>query len=333
MTVNVSTAKTKRFADSWVYIPGLISVALLISSIFGLPPAKTLLDKTVRLEEEEIVKVGEIDLQASKIGALRIDVTSSFNNSRSLNDWIVYEIQLIDKQGQIIASAIDEDWKESGTWREDGESGTWRESDLKGGIDVRLNKAEKIDVAIALLERNELTGISVPAPVSFKVKIQNNVIERGVLAWGGIHSGIVALFALCATQASGKKVIGKRIADSDPFGRAIVGGTDNLVRVTIKVKLDERAQRYIYVNVKLSINNAYGERVFSNIYKANVMVVKNNNNVSGTANLKLFFVLEPYNSYGFQVNVTPDNPVDWTSLEIRQGCKTIGETEVITIGS
>lgn len=328
MTVNVSTAKTKRFADLWVYFPGLISIALLLASIFGLPPAKTLLNTIVQVEEEEVVKVGEIDLPPSKIGALRIDVTSSFGNSRSLNDWIVYEIQLIDKQGKIVASAIDEDWKESGTWYEDGESGTWRESDLQGGIDLRLPHAEKIDVAIALLERNQ-TEINTPSPVSFRIKIQNNVIERGVLAWGGICSGILAICALGATQASGKKIVSKRIKDSDPFGRGKVGGADNLVRVKIKTKLDEHTPRNI--NVNLAINNSYGERVFNNTYNVRVMVVRKNDEVSGTANLKLFFVLEPYDSYGFQVNVTPDRPVDWTHLEVRQRCKTVGETEVVTI--
>ena len=45
-----------------------------------------------------------------------------------------------------------------------------------------------------------------------------------------------------------------------------------------------------------------------------------------------FFVIEPYGSYRFKVDVTPDAAVDWTSLEVRQGTKTLKEVEVTTIG-
>ena len=325
MAVSVSTAKTKRFVDLWAYFPGLISLGLLFTSMFGFGTPETLIDRQIDLQEEEAIEVGEIDLKPSQIGALRIDVRSAFGDRRSVDDWIVYEIQLIDSQGEIVASAIDEDWKASGIWREDGESGTWYESELTGGIDLRSPKEEKLNVVVQLLEKNTNNQ------PTLHVKVRNQVIDRRALAWGFAVSGVLAICTLYATSASGQKVIGTRINDSDPQGRIDLGGKDNLIRVEIKTKLDETTPRRVGIN--LAINNVNGERVYNQQHQVPVMVVTSNGNRSGTGKLKLFFVLEPYGSYRFKVDVQPDDPVDWTALEIRQGCKTFGDVKVTTITS
>ena len=328
MKPNVSTAKTKRFIDYWVYAPSAIAGCLLLLSLFSPSLANTLVDKKISVEEEEAVKVDTIDLKPSKIGALRIDVRSAFSNG-SLNDWIVYEIQLRDRNGQIIASAIDEDWQESGTWYEDGESGTWQESDLSGGIDLRAIEGEEIDVVIQLLERQENAGVD-PSPVSFNVKIQNRVVDRRPLFWGTLLSGILAAIALSATNHSGQKAIETKIRDSDPQGRGMVGGKDNLVRVKIHTKLDETTPANI--RVKLAIDNEHAEAVYRNSKTSFVSIHKDDGEITGgSVRLTSFFVLEPYGSYRFKVDVVPDNPVDWTSLEVRQGSRTLNEVDVTTI--
>lgn len=329
MAVYVSTAKTRNFVDFWAYIPSLLSLGLLFSSIYGLAISETLIDRRVELTAEEAIAVGEIEVNPSKIGALRVDLKSTFNGSSAPNDWIVYEIQLIDAQGKIVASAIDEDWKESGIWREGGESGTWQESDLRGGIDLRSPQAENLNVVIQLLERME--SPQQDNPVFFEVKVQNKVIDRRALAWGFVCSGILAVCAVSATAASGQKVVEKRIEDSDPQGRVELGGKDNLIRIEVKTKLDETTPRT--ANFRLVINNPYGEKIYDRHHHVPLTLVEANGNKSGSGKLKLFLVLEPYGSYGFKVNVEPDNPVDWTYLEIRQGCRTLQETEVTTITS
>ena len=328
MVVNISTAKTKRFIDLWAYIPGVVSCCILLCAIYNSALEQTLLDKEVRLTEEEAVEVGSFELQPSQLGALRIVTTSSFGNTSSDDDWIVYEIQLVDPQGNLIASAIDEDWKESGIWREDGETGTWRESNLTGGIEVRSPEAEQLDLVIQLLERKYSDS---PIPVSFQVKVQNKVLDRRPLWWGFLFSGVLAICAVNATRASGQKAIDRRINDSDPQGRAIVGGKDNLVKVRLKVKLDENTPRT--TKVSLAINNAYGEQVYHRIHPVSVFKFKSDGEMRGIAQMEKFLILESYDSYGFSVKVEPDNPVDWTYLEVRQGCKTLKAVEVIRVCS
>ena len=331
MALNVSTAKTKRFIDYWAFAPSAIAVSLYFMCVFSWSLANTLVDKTITVEEEEAVKVDTIDIQANQIGALRIDVKSNFSNSRGDNDWIIYEIQLRDRQGEIIASAIDEDWKESGTWYEDGQRGRWSESELSGGIDLRAIEGEQVDVFIQLLERREISGVD-PAPVSFAVKIQNGVVEHLPLWWGTFFSSVLALIALSATNYSGQKAIRAKIRDSDPQGRGMVGGKDNLVRVKICSKLDRNTPRS--VRVKLAIDNEYGEAVYRHCYRTEVAIKREDGKVrGGSVHLTSFFVLEPYGSYRFKVDITPDASVDWTSLEVRQNSKTLKEVNVTTISN
>ena len=330
MALNVSTAKTKRFIDYWVFAPSVISLFLLFWSLFSPSISNTLVDKTIIVEEEDAVKVDTIDLKPSKVGALRIDVKSDFSNNFGYNDWIVYEIQLRDRQGKIIASAIDEDWKESGTWYEDGSSGTWQESSLTGGIDLRAVEEEQVDVFIQLLEREEIAGVN-QAPVSFNVKIQNGVVDNRPLGWGALFGSVLALITLSAIGYSGQKVIRVKVRDSDPQGRGMVGG-DNLVRVKIRSKLDENTPRS--VRVKLAIDNEYGEPVCRHCYTTKVAVQSKDGRVrGGSVNLTSFFVIEPYGSYRFKADIVPDASVEWTSLEVRQNSKTPREIYVTTISN
>lgn len=330
MALNVSTAKTKRFIDYWAFAPSAIAACLYLMGLFSFSITNTLVDKRIMVEKEA-VKVDTIDIQANQIGALRIDVKSDFSNSAGYNDWIVYEIQIRDRNGKIIASAIDEGWQESGTWYEDGYSGTWQESESSGGIDLRAIEGEQIDVAIEVLERQGSAGVT-STPVFFDVKIQEGVVDRPPLWWGTFFSSVLALIALSAATDSGQKVIRAKIQDSDPQGRGMVGGKDNLVRVKICSKLDRNTPRS--VRVKLAIDNEYGEAVYRHCYTVRVAIKREDGKVrGGSVNLTSFFVIEPYGSYRFKADITPDASVDRTSLEVRQNSKTLKEVEVTTISN
>lgn len=327
VNVNVKTEKNKRFIDRWAYVPGVVSCFILLCAVFSYAPAQTLLDKKVYLNEEA-VNVGSFELQPSKLGALRIDVTSSFGNTSSDDDWIIYEIQLVDSQGNIIASAIDEDWKESGIWREDGETGTWRESNLTGGIELRSPQAEQLDLVIQLLERKYPDSSN---SLSFQVKVQNRVLNSSALWIGFVLSVIIAIGAVINTKDSGREAIARKINDSDPQARANVGGKDNLVKVKLEVRLDKNTPRT--VEVSLAINNAYGERVYHDVHSVSVFKYNSNGENRGMVHFKKFLILEPYSSYGFSVKVKPDDPVDWTYLEVRQGSKSLTSIDVINVSS
>ncbi len=327
MAVNVSRFKTTDFLDRWAYLPSAISACLFLLILFDSPLAKTLVDKKITVTEEEPVKVDIINLPASKLGALRIDVKASVPN----NHWVVYEIQLVDQNGQVIASAIDEAWRESGTWREGGESGTWSESDKLGGLDIRSSQAEKLDIVIQVLESGTARGQATDLSVSFDVKVKNGAIKKSDLWWGFCSSLGLAIMALLATTMSGQKVLSEKINDSDPQGEAKVGREDRLIRVKIETELDENSPPTI--NIQLSLDNIYGEQIYNHTDTVNVSFKKDNEGsiTKGTGRLESFFILESRSLYRFKVNVEPDAPVEWTSLIVRDGSKTLKGIDVVKI--
>jgi hypothetical protein len=111
MTVKISYFKTTRFLDFWAYLPAGVTCFLFLFLVFSPFLTKTLVSKTVKVSEEEPFQVATVELKPKELGTLRIDVRSFFPD----NHWLVYEIQLVDKKGQLIAEAIDESWRESGT--------------------------------------------------------------------------------------------------------------------------------------------------------------------------------------------------------------------------
>ncbi len=327
MAVNVSRFKTTDFLDRWAYFPSSISAFLFLLILFGSPLAKTLVDKNIIATEKEPVKVDRIDLPASKLGALRIDVQTYVPN----NHWVVYEIQLVDQNGQVIASAIDEAWRESGTWREGGESGTWSESDKLGGLDIRSSQAEKLDIVIQVLESGTARGQATDLSVSFDVKVKNGAIKKSDLWWGFCSSLGLSIMSLLATTMSGQKVLSEKINDSDPQGEAKVGREDRLIRVKIETELDENSPPTI--NIQLSLDNIYGEQIYNHTDTVNVSLTKDNEGsiTKGTGRLESFFILESRSLYRFKVNVEPDDPVEWTSLIVRDGSQTLKDIELVKI--
>ena len=329
MAVNVTKIKTAQFLDCWAYFPSAISACLFLSILFSPSLAKTLVDRQITVVEENPVKVDTINLKPSIVGALRVDIKPYVPR----NHWLIYEIQLVDKNGQVVASAMDEAWQESGIWREGNESGTWSESDTLGGIDIRSLEAEELDIVVEVLESGTASGQTADLAVSFDVKIQNGVIKSSDLWWGLLFSTGLAIMALLVTTMSGRKVISKKIGDSDPQGRANIGGKDRLVRVKIKTKLDENTPNLI--KICLSIDNAYGERVCNFKVSTPVFLTKDNNSrvTGGVGRLECYLLLEPYDIYRFKVSVEPDYPIDWTSLVVRDNAKTLKAVNAVKITS
>lgn len=326
MAVTIQTRRTRRFVELWLYVAlgaaAVVFLAWIISGFFQ----KTLVSQTVSAREEEPVQLEPIQLNPQPIGAWRIDVKAIIPTNR----WVTYEIQIQDQQGEIVASAIKQAWKESGTWYEDGESGTWQEQDVLGGLDVRAENRESVTIAIAVLEYGETTGRELDEPVSFKVTVQNGVVDGRYLVPGFIGTGALAVMASLATGSIGKKAIAKSIRDSDPSARGTVGGSNCLVRVDVKVRSDETSPKRL--EIRLRINDAYGEQIYSSSFPTRVSFRKKDSEVVGaTAKLRQFFLLEPRSSYGFQVEVFPDAPIDETTLTVRDGARTRRGVEVVKI--
>lgn len=155
MSANINVKQTNRFIEPGLYIAfgatALVILALIASAFFE----KVLFSKNIAVSEEEVTKIEALKIVPQLIGALRIDAKAIIPDNR----WVAYEIQLLDKQGKLIASAEKQAWRESGTWYEDGESGSWNEDDLEAGLDVRAQKDEEVTIAISVLGYGDSSGV------------------------------------------------------------------------------------------------------------------------------------------------------------------------------
>lgn len=341
MQVAAENKRTSQFIDKWVYITlgatSFVLLAFIASGFFK----KTFISKNISVNLGQSSSPEKIVLEPQLLGALRVDVEASIPTNTSLT----YQIQLLDQQGKIVASAIKNAWSESGTWYEDGESGTWAESDLLAGLDVRAKKAEQVNLVVSVLEyerasrsrlsptiqlNNQKVGSAPPS--NFNILVENGVVDTRPLfpaLFGTIPLAIMAMFAV---PHIGKKVISKKINDSDPSDRATLGGADKLVRVKVDIASDETSPSLL--QVKLVINNSYGEQVYMISKTVNLNLKRENGKVEkGNGSLTLFFVFEKRDSYGFNVEVLPDKPIDRTTLTVREGARTLSSQEVIYIKS
>ncbi len=339
MSASINVKKTNRFIDPALYIAfgamGLVFLALFASAFFE----KVLFSKTVSVSEEEVVKIEALKIEPQLIGALRVDATAFMPSNR----WVTYEIQLLDKQGKLIASATKEAWTESGY----DSDGSWSENDLDAGLDIRAKKNEEVTLAITVLEQGDAgasrrfiinpspSGVGISKakpgpPVRINVKVANGVVDTRHLWPGLFGASALAVMTFIATPYAGKDAISKTINDSDPSERATLGGADKLVRVKINVKSDENSPSQM--RVRLVINDSYGEQLYSENIPLNLTFHREDGKLEKvTGFAQKFFVFETQDSYGFHVEVTPDAPVDTTTLTVLDGNRTRFPVDVVHI--
>ncbi|NBD34150.1 MAG: hypothetical protein GVY17_14585 [Cyanobacteria bacterium] len=320
MSVSVQSSNTRRFVDHSLTISSLALLLIIIAGVGSLFFPQQVTNERVNVLPEETVTLSPITIQRRLIGALRIDVKAIIPT----NHWVVYEIRLYDDQNQLLASAIKEAWKESGVWREDGETGTWSESDLLGGLDVRLGEKqqEDITIAVAVLEYGETRGrVLSEQPVSFQVDVENGVID-GRYLWTGFF-GVLVMWVLSrlSVGTTGQVRIRKTINDSDVGDRALLGGENTLIKVTVNVKSDETSPQSLMVN--LWLKDGMGEQIYSEQTPIKLNFRRDDGEIEdATGKLEQYFVLTRRGSYGFYVEVTPDQPVDQTTLTVTENAQT-----------
>ena len=329
MPAVIKTLRSSRFIEPGPYIcllaTGLVILAFIVS---GFLP-HTLLSRRYQLEEGEPVHLESIQLQRELIGALRIDVEAELPDNR----WLTYEIQLLDRQGNLLASALKPAWRESGIWQEEGESGTWHEYNLMGGLDVRhtQNKDEVVTLALAVLEYTDTAGRELDEPVSFLVSVKNRAIDSRYL-WAALLGTIgLSVLSFSSISTTGKQVLDNYRADSEVGGRTTLGGSERLVKVTVKVNSDETSPREL--NVCLWLKDSYGEQIFAGSCPMVPFFKKDDEGEIElvTGKVTKYFLLEKRDSYGFYAEAIPDAPVDRTQLTVREGVRTLGEVEVVYI--
>lgn len=327
MHAHPQTQTTGRFIDWFPYISCLIAGVMFLSLIMAAFWGRTLISTSVSVAPDAPVELTPIQLKKEPIGALRIDVVASLPS----NTWVTYEILLKDAQGKVLASGIKQAWSESGTWAEEGESGSWAEDDLMGGLDVRTNQPEPVTIALDVLEHSNTAGQELNTPVPFRLTVKNGVVDDRYLWAGLVGTTFVTFLAMLAVPTTGRVVMNKSNRDSDVVARTEVGG-DRLLRVIVKVKTDEHSP--FSVDVRLSINDANGEQIYSRAKTVQLNLSKNDGSVtSGSGSVTTFFVLEPRSSYGFHAEVYPDASVDRTRIIIRDRARTLFPAEVVHLKS
>ncbi|MDX2245105.1 MAG: hypothetical protein NW224_30880 [Leptolyngbyaceae cyanobacterium bins.302] len=328
MHAHPQTQRTGRFVDIFPYIPWLAVGVMVVALIVGAFVERTLISTNILVEPNAATALQPIQLKKEPIGALRIDVTAGLPS----NQWVTYEIQVKDQQGKVLASGIKQAWAESGTWSEEGESGSWAEDDLMGGLDIRTNQAEPVTIAIDVLEYSDTAGRELDKAVPFQVTVKNGVVDDRFLWAGLVGTTFLAILTLFSVSTTGKVAINKSNRDSDVVARATTGGQNRLIRVIVKVQSDEHSPSGL--NVRLTINDANGEQIYSKVHAVDVNRIKSDGKVtSGRSTLTAFFVLEQRTSYGFHVEVTPDFSVDRTRIIVRENAKTLFPVNVTTLKS
>lgn len=327
MSVTIKSNNSSQFVEASVKISWIAMMLVIIAAIASIFFSQQITNELVTVRPQERVTLSPITLQRRLIGALRIDVKAAIPT----NHWVVYEIQLYDDQNQLLASAIKQAWRESGVWREDGETGTWSESDILGGLDVQLGEKneEQITIAVAVLEYGETRGRALTEqPVPLRVDVKNGIIDTRYLWLGFFGSLAMAILTTFSVNSAGKVRIKENINDSDIGGRAILGGENSLIKVTVTVLSDETSPQHL--TVALWVKDGTGEQIYSEQNKIKLDFKKENGEIeNANGQLEQFFVLTRRGSYGFYAEVTPDEPVDQTTLIVKENTKTLSGNKTV----
>lgn len=326
MAVTTKTQTTSRFIEPGLYIALFAILLVIFAGIASWFFGRTLLSQRLQVRQGNPVQLQSVQLNRGTIGALRINAKAIVPTNR----WITYEIRVLDEQGNILGTAVKQAWKESGTWYEEGESGTWEEQDLRGGLDVRLgeNEQDVVNLAVAVLEYTDTSGNAINQPVSFQVTVKKGVVDSRYL-WAGLLGTIsLGILSLVAKINSGKKVINQSVNNSDVGARRILGGSNSLVKVVVRVTSDEMSPPQL--EARFWLKDGYGEQIYAQSLP--MKLNKRTEDVS-IGKVEAYFWLEKRGSYGFYVEVMPDQSVDLTRLTVYEKVRTVGRVEAVRIAT
>lgn len=318
MSASINVKKTIRFIDPGLYLTfgaaSLVLLALIVSASFK----KVLSIKNVAVKPRQVKKLEMSKIKPELFGVLHIDAKAIIPDNR----WVSYQIQLLDQQGKPVASAIKKAWHESGTASP---------IDSEAALNVRTKTNEEMTVALTVFGYGNKSGGTVKQAVHLEVKAFSGVIDIYHL-WGGlVATSALAALNVIAIPLTGKKIISKTIDDSDPSDRATLGGANKLVQVKIDVESDETSPKQM--QARLVIKNSYGEPLCIKILPLNLKFHKDDEGEIDrvTGKCQKFFILESEDSYGFHVEITPDAPVDKTTLSVYDNKHTRLPVEVVHI--
>jgi hypothetical protein len=310
---------TGRFISRWAYVSlglvGLMSLALLSVPFWQ----RLLLTESLSVSEGDSVELPTIALPLTRWGALRVEAMASLPWGQSAT----YEIQIRDRTGQVIGSAVKDAWAETGQWAEEGESGTWDETDVAAGLDLRSKQAETLTLAIAVLDHTNTAGLDLNKPIRFTVQVYSGAIDDRYL-WAGLLGTLcTTLLAFGAVPTSGRRAIAKTMRRAhEVTERGDLKGGDRLLRLTVQVKAPPHAPSVF--TLSLTIHNADGESIFSDRVSLATKYSKHEGKTTGAGvRYTGFFMLASPGSYGFSAAISPEDPILKTTLTVYEDAHTL----------
>jgi hypothetical protein len=272
------------------------------------------------LVSEAGVTTAPFQLTPRIFGALRIECRVSLPS----DTWADIKVAIVDAQGEPIAEAVKETWSEQGTWHEDGQSGSWAESDTELAWDVRPDTPEEARVELELLgvgstnSLQELEG----EKVHVDVVVSDGVVDFRWLLVGFIGASLVWVLVWYAAGHGGRPVIVERW-DGEITARADCQG--GLVAITVSGLLDETS---VSPRLCLKVRDGDGVELVNLDKSLQTTAVRSEGELEGYRfDRKLYVLLLPGN-YGFYVRVTPDPPIEWIKLLVRDSATTRGAVPI-----
>ena len=300
---------TAPFIDRWPRWILILWVLVLGLFVLGMLAKKTVWEGVFHLEENEAESSPLLNIEPPLIGALRLNVSAALLE----NHWATYQISLLDQAGTPMIEMLKESWSETGSWSEGGESGTWSESDTNLDWDTRLNSAENLVVQVAVLETTDSNGSEADFEVPIQVRLESGVVDSDFLWIALVFIGVLWVIAYYAAGHGGIPVIVEKNNDSEVSGRAVLGGPKSLVCMRLAIKADETTPGCL--EVCYTIRDSKGEIACQRNEDIPASYVRDDGEIdSAYANFRRYLVLPKRQSYGFFVEVTPDNPVESLKL-------------------
>jgi hypothetical protein len=267
------------------------------------------------LVSEEGVATKPFQIGTRALGALSIEGSVTI----PVDTWAAVKLAVVDAKGETIAEAVKEIWNETGVWHEEGQTGVWHESDTDLAWNVRPDSPEQVTIEVELLgmgttnDLRELEGET----VRVQLVVRDGVVDFRWLFIGLIGALLIWILVWYAAGHGGRPIIVER-SDGEITQRAHCAG--GLTAITVSGFLDETCS--LPARLELKVRDAAGSERVNLAEALEVTKVTDDGDLEGYRfSFKLYLLLPPGN-YGFFVRVTPDPPIEWVKLLVRDNATT-----------
>jgi hypothetical protein len=245
--MSATSTTTGRYIDLALYTCVIAFVVVVLGVLGGGLLEQEYLSQVAAVRSGESVNLAPIQFQRLSYGALRLEVVALIEANR----WITYEVELRDRQDQVLFSAIKPGWRESGTWREEGESGTWDEADLDAVLELKVTETEPITIRLNLLDYTTTNGTDINEPATLKVTLRRG-LDSGMLWWGLLGTGIILVGAFWWGPFGGDRLIHSLSnQDSELVLQALLARGRPLLRLTITLTSTHQSQFHRTLRVRI----------------------------------------------------------------------------------